>query len=138
MSNQLIKRVFSSKPATPSVVAVADSTNKIFQADLVSGVPPSVSRRSVRIYKPARTATQQGNFKDFWKIDFDVQQRWENNLMGWSSSADTMQGTHIKFNSKDAAVLFAERQGYEYWVDEPKESAFRKKLYAENFVVRYS
>lgn len=30
-----------------------------------------------------------------------------------------MQGTNIKFKSKDDAVRFAERQGYEYYVQEP-------------------
>ena len=39
--------------------------------------------------------------------------RWENPLMGWQSSADVMQGTHLKFNTRDDAIHFAEKQGYE-------------------------
>jgi hypothetical protein len=31
--------------------------------------------------------------------------------MGWQSSGDSMQGTHIFFNSKEDAILFAEKQG---------------------------
>jgi NADH dehydrogenase (ubiquinone) Fe-S protein 4 len=47
-------------------------------------------------------------------MDWDVLprgHRWENFLMGWQSSGDSMQGTHIFFNSKEDAILFAEKQG---------------------------
>ena len=60
--------------------------------------------------------------------------RWENPLMGWQSSADFMQGTNIKFKSKEAAVAFAEKQGYEYYVSEPQERRFVPKAYANNFL----
>lgn len=70
-------------------------------------------------------------------MDWDVLgkgHRWENPLMGWQSSADFMQGTHINFNSKEDAIAFAEKQGYEYFVQEPKERKFRVKAYASQFV----
>lgn len=60
--------------------------------------------------------------------------RWENPLMGWQSSADAMQGTHMNFKSKDDAIRFAEKQGYEYFVQEPNERRFAVKVYADNFV----
>jgi NADH dehydrogenase (ubiquinone) Fe-S protein 4 len=45
--------------------------------------------RSVRIFKPARTASQQGkNGTRLWRIDFEIMEegnRWENPLMGWAS-----------------------------------------------------
>jgi hypothetical protein len=47
----------------------------------------------------------------------DIQQRWTNPLMGWSSSADPVQALKIKFNSKEEAIRFAERQGYSYWIE---------------------
>ncbi|KAI9015061.1 hypothetical protein HDU85_001883 [Gaertneriomyces sp. JEL0708] len=106
----------------------------VFEAEAVSGVPPEISRRTVRIFKRARSAMQQGvaNSQD-WTLDFDVQERWENPLMGWNTSHDPVQGVTMSFSSKDAAVLFAERQGYDYWVEEPKKSKFRVKTYADNF-----
>lgn len=60
--------------------------------------------------------------------------RWENPLMGWQSSADFMQGTHLSFKSKEDAIRFAEKQGYEYFVQEPAERKFIPKAYANNFV----
>jgi len=60
--------------------------------------------------------------------------RWENPLMGWQSSADFMQGTHLTFKSKEDAILFASKQGYEYFVQEPNERRVIPKAYANQFV----
>lgn len=61
----------------------------------------------------------------------------ENPLMGWTSSADNMQGTHIWFKTKEDAIYFAEKQGYGYYVQEPNVRAFRPKQYAANFTVGF-
>lgn len=53
--------------------------------------------------------------------------------MGWQSSADFMQGHRIQFNSKEDAIDFANKQGYEYFVQEPNERKFVPKAYANNF-----
>ena len=53
--------------------------------------------------------------------------------MGWQSSGDMMQGTRIFFDSKEDAIRFAEKQGYEYFVQEPQTRAFTPKAYANNF-----
>ena len=60
--------------------------------------------------------------------------RWENPLMGWQSSADFMQGTHLNFKSKEDAIHFAMKQGYEYFVQEHNERKFTPKAYANNFL----
>lgn len=70
-------------------------------------------------------------------MDWDVLgkgHRWENPLMGWQSSADMMQGTHLNFKSKDDAIRFAEKQGYEFFVQEPNERRIVPKAYATQFV----
>lgn len=54
--------------------------------------------------------------------------------MGWQSSADMMQGTHINFKAKEDAIRFAEKQGYEYFVQEPNERKIVPKAYANNFL----
>lgn len=54
--------------------------------------------------------------------------------MGWQSSADAMQGTHMYFKSKEDAIMFAQKQGYEYFVQEPNERKFVPKAYANNFL----
>jgi len=70
-------------------------------------------------------------------MDWDVLgkgYRWENLLMGWQSSADFMQGTHVNFKTKEDAIRFAEKQGYEYFVQEPNERKIIPKAYANNFL----
>lgn len=90
-----------------------------------------------RIYRPTKPATQSGNWHSHhWRMDWDILQRghrWENPLIGWQSSADGMQGTHLKFKTKDDAVKFAQKQGYEYFVQEPNDRRFVPKSYANNF-----
>lgn len=90
------------------------------------------------IYKPAKTATQSGDWHGHhWRMDWDILpkgHRWENPLMGWQSSADFMQGTHMTFKSKDDAIRFAEKQGYEYFVQEPNYRKIAPKAYANNFL----
>jgi len=90
------------------------------------------------IYKPAKTATQSGDWHGHhWRMDWDILSkghRWENPLIGWQSSADFMQGTHVNFKSKEDAIRFAEKQGYEYFVQEPNSRKIVPKAYANNFL----
>ncbi|KXG51059.1 NADH dehydrogenase ubiquinone Fe-S protein 4, mitochondrial [Penicillium griseofulvum] len=107
-------------------------------AAILSGAPTDLQARTVRIYRPTKPATQSGTWhQHHWRMDWDILQRghrWENSLMGWQSSADCMQGTNLKFKSKEDAIDFAQKQGYEYFVQEPNERRFVPKSYANNFV----
>ncbi|EME40648.1 hypothetical protein DOTSEDRAFT_74256 [Dothistroma septosporum NZE10] len=107
-------------------------------AAVLSGAPIELQARTVRIYKPVKTATQSGDWPSHhWRMDWDPLSkghRWENPLMGWQSSADAMQGTHLNFSTKDDAIRFANKQGYEYFVQEPNERRVIPKAYADQFV----
>ncbi|KAJ2995166.1 hypothetical protein NUW58_g1350 [Xylaria curta] len=110
----------------------------IVPAAVLSGAPIELQARTVRIYQPSKPATQSGTWgSHHWRMDWDVLakgHRWENPLMGWQSSGDFMQGTRIEFKTKEDAIRFAEKQGYEYFVQEPNERAFTPKAYANNFL----
>ncbi|KAI8148458.1 ETC complex I subunit conserved region-domain-containing protein [Fennellomyces sp. T-0311] len=103
----------------------------------ISGAPEELLDRTVRIFSPSKPATQSGKFGTrHWRIDFDVLpegNRWENPLIGWASSADYEQALAIKFYSKEAAIHFAEKQGWSYYVQEPKKVKYVKKSYADNY-----
>ncbi|KAJ9495675.1 ndufs4 NADH dehydrogenase Fe-S protein subunit [Exophiala xenobiotica] len=107
-------------------------------AAVLSGAPIDLQARTVRIYKPVRPATQSGTWGGHaWRMDWDVLSkghRWENPLMGWQSSGDFMQGTRVNFKSKEDAIAFAEKQGYEWYVQESNERRFVPKAYANNFL----
>ncbi|KAI9798040.1 MAG: NADH:ubiquinone oxidoreductase 21kD subunit [Candelina submexicana] len=140
----------------PKRVLDGSESGETLSAAVMSGAPVELQARTVRsaspvdlmmdkktdtmnsIYRPAKTATQSGDWHGHhWRMDWDVLpkgHRWENPLMGWQSSADFMQGTHLNFKSKDDAIQFAEKQGYEFFVQEPNERRFIPKAYANNFV----
>lgn len=53
-----------------------------------------------------------------------VNHRWENQLIGWTSSADPLENVaraSLFFYSKEAAMDFCKKHGWEYTVDEPNE-----------------
>ncbi|KAF7828614.1 NADH dehydrogenase [ubiquinone] iron-sulfur protein 4, mitochondrial-like [Senna tora] len=98
---------------------------RIIDSELPLG---GVARRwCVIIFSPARTASQQGSGKvGRWKINFLSTQKWENPLMGWTSTGDpyaNVGDSALSFDSEEAAKAFAEKHGWEYVV----------KSYADNF-----
>ena len=53
--------------------------------------------------------------------------------MGWASSADPVSNILMDFATKEDAVAFAERHGWEYELEDPKERLPKVKSYALNF-----
>ena len=88
-----------------------------------------------RIYKPARTAMQsgKGNARG-WVLDYEpAERRTADPLMGWTSSVDTRQQVILKFDTKDEAIAYAQREGYAFVVEEPKAKRLQTRAYADNF-----
>ncbi|KAJ2763468.1 ndufs4 NADH dehydrogenase Fe-S protein subunit [Coemansia sp. BCRC 34490] len=109
-------------------------------AEVISGAPQSLTKRSVRIFRPANNPMQSGRNSNLrWRIDFDGLEkgdRWSNPLMGWQSTADPMAPVRIDFTSKEDAIHFAEKQGWGYYVQEPHFRVIKPKSYKNNFVYR--
>lgn len=122
----------------PKRVMNGSEPGETLAAAVLSGAPTDLQARTVRIYRPTKPATQSGDWHSHhWLMDWDPLpkgHRWENPLMGWQSSADFMQGHRIQFKSKEDAIEFANKQGYEYFVQEPSQRKFVPKAYANNFM----
>ena len=90
-----------------------------------------------RIYKPARNAMQSGTAKtDDWVLEFSSQSAREvDPLMGWTSSSDTQSQVRMTFETKEAALDYAEAKGIVATVTEPKSRKpnIRPGGYGENF-----
>lgn len=102
----------------------------------VSGVPAEhVIERRVRIFKPAKNAMQSGtNNIHHWEMEFDNRQRWENPLMGWTSTGDPLSNMKVQFKSSEEAIEHCEKNGWSWFIDEVKEvKQFKPKNYGENF-----
>lgn len=70
-------------------------------------------------------------------MDWDVfgkGYRWENFFMGWQFFVDLMQGIYLIFKFKEDVIVFVEKQGYEYFVQELNICVFIFKVYVNNFI----
>ncbi|MBY9068265.1 ETC complex I subunit [Hyphomonas sp. WL0036] len=89
-----------------------------------------------RIYKPAKSAMQsgRGNTKE-WILEFvnPGAHRRPDPLMGWVSIDDTSGQVRLHFDTREQAIAYAEREGFNFTVQEPRERKRLIKSYAENF-----
>lgn len=88
-----------------------------------------------RIYKPSRSAMQSGDAKsENWLLEFESETpRTTDPLMGWTSSGDTRQQLKLKFETKELAIAYAERNGLAYVVAKEPPERLHKKSYSDNF-----
>ena len=90
-----------------------------------------------RIYRPAKNAKTSGMAKTRkWVLDFVPSSAREvDPLMGWTSSHDTQSQVRLRFASKEAALEYAEANGIDAGVTEPKsrKANVRAGGYGENF-----
>ncbi len=90
-----------------------------------------------RIYQPAKTAMQSGTAKaKGWVLEFAAASvRRVDPLMGWTGSDDTQAQVKLRFDSREAALAYANAKGIEVEVVEPKlrKPVIRAGGYGENF-----
>jgi hypothetical protein len=90
---------------------------------------------TARIYKPAKTAMQSGKAKTKdWVLDFEPSEPKEvEPLMGWTTSGDTRQQVRLRFDTKEEAVAYCERNGVPYQVFDPTPAKRAFISYSDNF-----
>lgn len=90
-----------------------------------------------RIYSPARTAMSSGTAKTkHWVLEYEKGSPREiDPLMGWTSSSDTQTQVRLSFDSKQAALDYANDHGIDAVVTEPKprKHNIRPGGYGDNF-----
>jgi hypothetical protein len=90
---------------------------------------------TARIYIPARTAMQSGTAKTKeWILDYEPEQpRAVEPLMGWTSSGDMKQQLRLRFDTKEEAIAYCERNGIAYKVFESTPLKRARIAYSDNF-----
>jgi hypothetical protein len=88
-----------------------------------------------RIYRPAKTAMQSGKAKTRdWLLEFEPAAARRNDpLTGWTQSTDMDGQVRLSFDTREAAVAYAQAHGIPFQVIEPKEPRKIIKAYADNF-----
>ncbi|CAG8521683.1 9948_t:CDS:2 [Funneliformis mosseae] len=94
----------SKKESEDKAVKTAPETTNVISADVISGAPEELQYRTVKIYKPTRTAMQSGEHNTkHWRINFDILEggdRWENPLIGWASRLYASITTEIQVQGR--------------------------------------
>lgn len=92
----------------------------------------------VRIFKPAKTAMQSGRANVArWTLEYEPSERREvDPLVGWVGSGDTLTQLRLRFDTREEAVAYAEREGLDYKVEEPKLRRLVPNNYSDNFAAK--
>ncbi|MGE0846868.1 MAG: ETC complex I subunit [Flavobacteriaceae bacterium] len=90
---------------------------------------------TARIFRPARTAMQSGKRNTMeWALEFEPEASREiEPLMGYTSSRDMKQQLRLRFDTREEAIAYAERNGIPYVVVDYHEPVRRKASYSDNF-----
>lgn len=89
----------------------------------------------VRIYQPAKTTMQSGRAKTgAWVLEYELATpRRPEPLMGWTSSGDTLNQVRVSFPTKEEALAFCAKKGWDADVAELHERRVIPRNYADNF-----
>ena len=90
---------------------------------------------TARIFKPAKNAMQSGRAQTHqWRLEYEPEQpRAIEPLMGWTSSGDMKQQLRLRFDTKEEAIAYCEREGIAYQVFESKPGKRARISYSDNF-----
>ena len=88
-----------------------------------------------KIYQPAKNAMQSGSANvQHWIVEYEPEEAKKvDTLMGWVGSGDMRGQLRLKFETKDEAIAYAERNALSYNVAEPNIRRVIPKSYSDNF-----
>ena len=117
------------------------------EGGITFGVPLETFARKALVMSMSRVAGQQGTGNTLdnaaapgWRIEFEAAAKWQNPLQGWNSTADPLENvgrSTLFFDTKEQAVAFAEKAGWEIEVVEPqrrrRDRQKRFNAYGDNY-----
>ncbi|MBP7003670.1 ETC complex I subunit [Amaricoccus sp.] len=90
-----------------------------------------------KIYQPSRSAMQSGQAKtQDWVLEFVPETgKVLDPLMGWTGTADPTRQLRLSFETRDAAIAYAEQHGIAFRIFEPtrRRHVLRVNGYGDNF-----
>ena len=88
-----------------------------------------------RILEQERKTTQSGKANaGKWIVEFERQQPLRADpLTGWNGSGDTRPQVRMVFASKEAAIAYCEKHGFDYHLVPAAPVRLKLQAYADNF-----
>jgi len=88
-----------------------------------------------RIYLPPKSAMQSGTAQTHaWVLEYEPERaKLRDPLMGWTGSDDMRQQIKLRFDTKEAAIAYADSQGIPYDLELTPARVRKPKVYADNF-----
>jgi hypothetical protein len=88
-----------------------------------------------RIYRPAKTAMSSGQANARgWVLEYEPERpKTIEPLMGYTASDDMKSQVRLRFDSREEAVAYAQRNGIPYQLSEPKDRSRAVISYSDNF-----
>ncbi|MCY7338827.1 MAG: ETC complex I subunit [Sphingomonas bacterium] len=88
-----------------------------------------------RIIEQQRRTTQSGKANDGrWTLEFErIEPLRADPLTGWAGSGDTNTQVRLTFDSKDEAIAYAARKGFDIHLIPAAPVTLKLQAYADNF-----
>ena len=88
-----------------------------------------------RIYQHPKNAMQSGVARtQDWVLAYESNEKQRPDpLMGWSGGGDTRAQVLLRFDTREEAIAFAERNDIAYDIELPPPRRHKPKAYADNF-----
>ena len=88
-----------------------------------------------RIIEEQRKTTQSGKARQgCWTLEFERQEAQRPDpLTGWNGSGDTKTQVRLRFDSKEEALAYAERNGFTVHLIPAAAAKLKIQAYADNF-----
>ena len=90
---------------------------------------------TARIIETDRKTTQSGRAKaGKWTLEFESgRPQAHDPLMGWVGNAETRTQVRLAFATKDEAVAYCEKHGFDYHIVPAPPVKLKLQAYADNF-----
>lgn len=88
-----------------------------------------------RIFSPSKTSMQQGKAKTgYWVLEYNnCDAKFYDPIMGWTGSNSTEHQVSLKFETLEAAQVFAHSLNLNAIVESQHTRKIQKRSYADNF-----
>lgn len=88
-----------------------------------------------RIFQRPKNAMQSGRYRiDPWTLEFEpAEAKRPDPLTGWAGSGDTREQVRLGFDTAEAAMAYAEKNGLAFEVVPAPTRTLKLQAYADNF-----